>query len=462
MQDVNLNSEAMFLGKLDAREKTTRAIDDVQLMRCLSIATFNPEVRACIDYIVHRVVCMGIEVRKDSMKEASPEFVKHVQDHYVAFVSDVLRAGLAVGVVPYTLVSNGKFKAPMVLMDRLKDIEVVSNGVTRSYSLRGKRGTAVFFEVFNHLSMDGTITSKVAALVRSHDHLMAQDTNAFIANELNARPPLFLTTGSASFSEINAVDNSGINAETEFNTQLLKNKIQMNVIRAQQMQAQYGAAADDVDRGPLGKLRDPLTGLPIVSYASSSSFTPDYVALPSDTRLHAHNVATAPASLVADRTNFRQLVTAVFGIPASVFGGGAVESGAAASIRDASIAAAIQSYKRSLSRLCLKCYSVSFQDATDDVSFVFPAAADRGSIMQLYNQGLIRHEYVMEYLSTSMEIPISAFRTEEDLMKARAEQAMLQQAQRGASGQERREPLGGGALAAGQRQRFERGEKPQV
>lgn len=69
---------------------------------------------------------------------------------------------------------------------------------------------------------EGMCTSPVASMVRTHDFVMGQELNMFICNELNARPPLFLTTASASFNETNLVDGSGINAESEFKSQLIR------------------------------------------------------------------------------------------------------------------------------------------------------------------------------------------------------------------------------------------------
>jgi hypothetical protein len=412
--NIDLNNKSFLSGALADARKRSCAIDGVHVERCIRIGTFSPEVRACIDYIINRVVCAGIEVRKESMEVASPEFVKHVHDHYNTFVTDVLRLGLTVGVVPYTFVKSGNFRSPVVLHDALCDIVMTSTGVARSYTLdKGVKRSGVFFEVFSHLSNDGMCTSRVAALIRTHDQTVAQETNSFIANELNARPPLFLTTGSSSFNEVNIVDSSGINAETEFNSMLLRNKIQMNVIRAQQMQAQYGAAADDILTSPLGRHRDPYTSLPTVSYAGASSFIPDYITLPNDTRLHAHNVATAPGNLHGERVNFRELATAVFGIPSSVFSSGVGSmTNASASLGDTSIACVVQHFKRAMSKLCLTCYSVSFNDHNDDVTFVFPAAVDRGNITQLYKDGIIKRSYLLKYLSDNMEIPLDAFEVE--------------------------------------------------
>lgn len=198
------------------------------------------------------------------------------------------------------------------------------------------------------------------------------------------------------------------------------------------MQAQYGAMAEGVEKNPIGLQRDRITGLPVVNYEAYSSFNPDYCVLPNDSRIHSHSVSHPPHGLEAAREYFRNAAATVFGISPSIFHNmsGNTSSGAAAVAQDTSDSA-IANIKMILSRLCIKCYRVIFNDQDDDVVFLFPSTYDRSNIEKLYAQvraaraprprpahgsltrgaaqGIITHEYYIKYLSEDFDIPMSAF-----------------------------------------------------
>lgn len=72
------------------------------------------------------------------MKGASREFSDHVQVHYAAFITDVLRVGLITGVVPYVFVKMGPFKAPVVLTHLIDKIRMVMTTKVR-FARRARR-----------------------------------------------------------------------------------------------------------------------------------------------------------------------------------------------------------------------------------------------------------------------------------------------------------------------------------
>ena len=456
---ANLKAKALYTGASHLGDPSAVSIDAEHVARCMLAGHSVPEVRICIDFIARRLLTRGIEFKKPSMKLAKT-VEESMQEKYMQFASDVIRIGCTVGVVPYIITkSKTGIAYPVVLTSHIGNM-TMTVGPKGDFTFaienldRNNASMRVFFEVFSHPTTTGSLTSTVASLLRqaritqaySHaqnrytnrvdhhrppifstrlrdaathhthpsqiEYVQSLEVNSYIAGELNARPPLFLTTSSASFSERDIIDHTGITAEHEFHTQLMRNRIQMNVVRAQQMQMQYGSKADGQEPIILGSQRDRFTGLPVVDYSLYSSFNPDYVVLPANSTLHTHNVAVGPVGLEASRADLRAVVAAAFGLPISVMhgsiGGRVGASNAASTFSQDVLDNTMAFYKRALTRLCLRCYRIANDDQDPDVVVTFPSVEDVRVVEDLFSKNLIDYAYFRTYLAQEYNLPLEA------------------------------------------------------
>lgn len=88
----------------------------------------------------------------------------------------------------------------------------------------------MLFLVFSPPSPDGRLTSRTASVLAASDFLFAQETNMFMANEVAARPPVFVRAeqNGLTSSDVAHLDNygPGVVAQHELNTQMMRNRIQ--------------------------------------------------------------------------------------------------------------------------------------------------------------------------------------------------------------------------------------------
>lgn len=371
-------------------------------------------VYASIEFLVKRILANGIDVRREKM-ELTDEFKMAIEENLATFVADVIRIALVVGIVPYRIVTAGKFKHPKVAHDLVDYIHVVLTSTGPKYSIEGidRRGV-VFFEIFNNLTADGQLTTPTASLLRQYEIVLTMECCAYIAADVAARPPVFLTNKNSGIDATTILDQSGVNAEQEMQAQVIKNKIQMNVIKMQQMQMQYGLKGDEAEAAPFGSRRDRISGLPVINYSQYSSFNPDYVVVPSDAQMFTHNVSSAPSDFQSTRESFKTSVSSVFGVPASALDGSTIaqSNSSAVTSSERTTGTVISFLKRQLARLCYKCLSVSYKEACKDVAVIFPPPLERATMNSLYKDGILKEDFYKKYLSDELEIPMSAFNAE--------------------------------------------------
>lgn len=417
MNENSFKEKALYEGSLagsSSKGSSPMSIDREQLARCRSMANACIDVYASVEFIVKRILANGIDVRRDRM-ELTEEFKLAIEENLSTFVADTIRVALVVGVVPYRIITAGKFKHPKVAHDLIEHIHVALTPSGPKYSIEGKENHGVvFFEIFNNLTADGQLTSPASSLLRQYEILLTMECCAYIAADVAARPPVFLTNKNSGIDTTTILDQSGVNAEQEMQAQVIKNKIQMNVIKMQQMQMQYGLKGDEAEAAPFGSKRDRISGLPVIDYSKYSSFNPDYVVVPSDAQMFTHNVSSSPSDFHSTRESFKTSVSSVFGVPASALNGAATAQANSSAVTSSERAtgSAISFMKRQLSRLCCKCLSVSYKEACKDVAVIFPPPLERATMDALYKDGILKEEFYKQYLSDELEIPLTAFNSE--------------------------------------------------
>ena len=398
------------------------AMDVDMVSRCMHMSRTCAEIRSCIAYLKTNILAKGIEMTREN-QQTSHEFHVHMQEYYARFCADVIDVATTLGVVPYILIKNGKgFGYPMVLKPDAGVVRVTyaENGSAKySFTYNDSESTTkgrVFFEIFNDFGRNGEITSILSGLVSSFEFIQSQELNTYMANEINARPPVFLTTGDASFTEKDVVNRDvygdGVIAEQEFHSQLMRNRIQLNVVQAQKTYLKYmsvegsGATADF-----FGATRDRLTGFPIVDYTSGTSFQPEYVPLPNNCAPTNVTLPRSPEALQQHRDHFRMLVCMAFSIPMNILSG-TVSMGTgstAAEVMAGSLRNSFEFMKNKLSTLCLKAYRILHEDSSPDIRVVFPALIDVSTYHMLYKDGFLTYTAYKEQLSKSFGIPLAAF-----------------------------------------------------
>ena len=224
------------------------SMDVDMVAKCLHMSRSCAEIRSCISYLKTNILAKGIELTRDA-QQTSHEFYVHMQEYYTRFCMDAIDVAMIVGIVPYILVKNGKgYGYPMVLKPDAGVVKVTysDNGSAKysfSFNNSDTNRSRVFFEVFNDIGRNGEVCSVLSTLVPAYDFIQSQELNTFMANEVNARPPVFLTTGDNAFTEKDVVNRDvygdGIIAEQEFQSQMMRNRIQLNVVQAQKTYLKY-------------------------------------------------------------------------------------------------------------------------------------------------------------------------------------------------------------------------------
>lgn len=413
--------KTFFTGGVVKQDSNTAAMDVDMVAKCIHMSRSCPEIRACISYMKTNILAKGIEMTRAD-QQTTHEFYMHMQEYYARFCSDAIDVAMIVGVVPYILVKNGKgYGYPLVLKPDtgMIRVEYADNGsVKYSFTFNDSESvkSRVFFEVFKDIGRNGEICSTLSSIAQAYDFIQAQELNTFMANEIAARPPVFLTTGDSTFTEKDLVNRDiygdGIVAEQEFQSQLMRNRIQLNVVQAQKTYLKY-MSADGKTAEPdfFGATRDRLTGFPIVDYTRGTSFQPEFVPLPSNCAPTNATLPRAPEGLQQHRDHFRTVVCASFAIPTSILTG-TMPSTTSSSSSDAmsgSLRTMFEFFKNKLSNLCLKAYRLLHEDSSPDVRIVFPSLINIGTYETLYKEGILTYDAYKDQLSKTYGIPIGAF-----------------------------------------------------
>jgi hypothetical protein len=395
------------------------AVDSEMFERCWSMSHKSPEIRACIEYLKYNILAKGIEMARGTVT-TSPEFHSHMQEYYVKFCMDMIEYAVVIGVVPYILVKNGKnYGYPMVIKPGFGTIRVQYDdyGMIRySYQSASGKSKKVFFEVFRDLGINGEVHSIVQSLIPAYEFLYAQEVNTFMANEMNCRPPVFLRMGSDAFSEKDVVNRdvygAGVVAEQEFQSQMLRNRIQLNVVQAQKMYLQYMNSESSGGPEPVvfGAKRDRLSGLPFVNYKQATNYQPEFVPFPNDCQPTSGAQPRAPGELSAHREHFRTTVCTAFSVSNSVLSGQLSNvNTATASVLDNTIQTTFEYYKSKLTNVCLKTYRVLENDKSDDIKVLFPSLMNGSMYERLYKDGILTYSAYKEQLSKRLDISMNSF-----------------------------------------------------
>lgn len=403
-------------------------MDTDMAAKCLMMSRTCAEIRSCIAYLKTNILAKGIEMTRKA-QTTTHDFHVHMQEYYTRFCADVLEVAVTIGVVPYILVKNGKgYGYPMVLKPDAGTLRVTyaENGSAKyTFSSNGSESTKsrVFFEIFNDLGRSGELCSVVSSLVPAYDFVQTQEFNTFIANEINARPPIFLTTGTDAFTEKDIVNRdvygAGIIAEQEFESQMMRNRIQLNVVQAQKTYLKYmSVEGNGAPPDFFGATRDRLSGYPVVDYTQGTSFQPEFVPLPNDCRPTAATMPHAPNGLEMHREHFRTLVCMAFAIPSNVLTGNmsASAGNAASDLMAGSLKHAFEFMKNKLATMCLKSYRLLHEDSSEDVKILFPSLTNVSMYEKLYHEGVLKYDAYKEQLSKSFDIPLTSFEKEPRLV----------------------------------------------
>ena len=407
---------------LDEKHDIVR-IDVEHAQRCMEMYNRSPFIYACSQQIKHALFGYGIDIIKEGGERVTPEFAAHLTEYYLKFCNDVIDVALAVGVVPYVIVPAKPYSYPFVLVQHLSDIRRTKRGDMRpQYYIEGMNGPNVFFEVFSDILVDGRVNSKCSTLLQAYEYLSQIELHSYIASEYNSRPPVFVSVNGDKFfdtREVVAQDpyGTGAVAEEQLKSAMLRNKIQMNVVHSQKYMMQYQREADGEEKEAFGRKRDRLTGLPRVDYNSNTSFTPEFIPLPGDSTVARTVNSSEPTHLNFHRENFRSQVCNVFGIPSTVLTGNLGNTVKASEMSTKLFQATTNFYRSKMETLCLKVYRLIHKDKTPSTRITFPAMADEKTMFGLFQNGLLKREAYIQYLSNYLNMPKASFIQEEHMMQ---------------------------------------------
>jgi hypothetical protein len=422
--------QANFFKGVQAKQSVSNTIDEEMFEKCIFMSRTCPEIRSCLAYLKSNILAKGVELTREN-EHTTPEFHAHLQEYYVRFCSDAIDMAMVCGVVPYILVKSTSathgYGYPLVLKADTGRIQVSykDNGsVQYSYEMHGdfdSKRVRVFFEVFTDLGKNGDISSVISSLIPAFDFVHAQEINTFIANEMNARPPVFLTTGSDTFTDKEVVNRDvyggGVVAEQEFHSQLMRNRIQLNVVQAQKTYLKYmnsdGASMDAPDF--FGSTRDRMSGFPVVDYTRGTSYQPEFVPLPNDCAPTQASMPRAPDAIQMHREHFKTLVCMSFAIPSGVLSGSISSSnmsGETSSFLQGSLKHTFEFMKTKLANMSLKAYRLLHNDASFHVKVLFPSLTNMSIYEKLFREGILNRSSYIEQISKTYDIPMSSFEVE--------------------------------------------------
>lgn len=435
---IDLIGNGEFGFKKRKRESTTVEVDREALERCYGLYMNRPEAQACVNAIRRRLLARGIEIVKNGM-DITPEFQAHVNEYYTRFCADVIETALVAGVVPYVLrKSPSGLHYPHVVPPLALKFEAdCDHAGCMQYRVTDKSVSGkVMFAVFNPLTLQGQPSSPTASLLPAHDFLYAQEVNVFIANEIAARPPVFMRAESSTITnrEVAQMDSyaPGVVAETEMAGQLMRNRIQMSILQTQKqhLAALAGGKQTHLSQSQFAEHRDRLTGMPVVDFSRGTSFVPELFPLPEGTRVENLQLPHAPGSVEEYRSHFVDLCCMAYNVPRHIITGGeaARASSSSAMLADSSIRNTLDFFRNKLAFLCLEAYKTLHGDSSDDVRVVFPSNSDIVLMQRLYAEGLLKHNAYVQALANYMDIPQESFNSEKE-MEAKLERMRPQKQQ---------------------------------